>query len=284
MSQNVTVSTTISPAQLPALQALVSGGSISTAAKEAGVARETVSRWVHHDPIFLAELQNVRAELALQTRCALEALGIQAIGVLADAVQDQFVKPWRLRAACAVLKMVGADRAETMRSTTAEEDHVRFQEREAELLERQGKLKASEVNHSRSIDIEFAVDCEAAIIAPVPTQADVTEPGGSREVMEQAPATTEQAASVTVASAACEPVNGSLDGGDGLREAVLDRFRQSVADRVRQADGAPVRPVTMAPGAADRRSRHGESIARIIERINEIQTAPIPRSSRRRHK
>jgi hypothetical protein len=75
MSQNVTLST-ISPAQLPALQALVSGGSITTAAKEAGVARETVSRWVHRDPVFLAELQNVRAELAIQTRCTLEALGM----------------------------------------------------------------------------------------------------------------------------------------------------------------------------------------------------------------
>src|SRR3954447_8329206 len=132
MSQNVTLSTTISPAQWLALQALVGGGSVTKAAEQAGVARETVSRWVHHDPVFLAELQNVRAGLAIQTRCALEALGMQAVGVLASAVQDQFVKPWRLRAACAVLKMVGADRAETLPSTTAEEVHVRFQEREAE--------------------------------------------------------------------------------------------------------------------------------------------------------
>ena len=80
MSQNVTLSTTFSPAQWLALQALVSGGSITTAASEAGVARETVSRWVHHDPVFLAEVQNVRAELAIQTRCALEALGMQAVG------------------------------------------------------------------------------------------------------------------------------------------------------------------------------------------------------------
>src|SRR6516164_5092648 len=156
MSQNVTVSTTISPAQWLALQALVSGGSITNAAKEAGVARETVSRWVHHDPVFLAQLQNVRAELALQTRCALEALGMQAVGVLASAVQDQFVKPWRFKAACAVLKMIGAHRAATMPSTTAEEVHIRFQERDAELFERQGKLKANEVKHSRSMDNEVA--------------------------------------------------------------------------------------------------------------------------------
>jgi hypothetical protein len=280
MSQNVTLSTTISPAQWLGLQALVSGGSVTKAANEAGVARETVSRWVHHDPVFLAEVQNVRAELAIQTRCALEALGMQAVGVLANAVQDQFVKPWRLKAACAVLKMIGAHRAETMPATTAEEVHVRFQEREAELLERQGKLKASEVSHSRSIEV--ADDYDAAIAAPVTMEAHGTERDGSGEVREQATETTERAASVAVASAAHEPVDDSLDEGGGLREVVIKRFLQSVSDRVSQPDGAAVRPMTMAPGPADRRSRQSESVTRIIERINEVQTAPIPRGCRRR--
>ena len=207
---------------------------------------------------------------------------MQAVGVLVDAVQNQFVKPWRLKAACAVLKMVGADRAETMPATTAQEVHVRFQEREAELRECQGKLKASEVNHSRSIEV--ADDCEAAIAAPVPTEAQGTEAGGSGEVMEQATETTQHAASVAVASAAHEPVDDSLDGGGKVREAVIKRFRQSVSDRVSQPDGAAVRPMTIAPGPADRRSRQGESLTRIIERISEIQSAPIPRSCRRRHK
>ena len=62
MSQNVTLSTMISPAQWLAMEALVSGGSITKAATEAGVARETVSRWVHHDPVFLAQLHNVQSE------------------------------------------------------------------------------------------------------------------------------------------------------------------------------------------------------------------------------
>jgi hypothetical protein len=168
-----------------------------------------------------------------------------------------------------------------MPSTTAEEVHVRFQEREAELLERQGKLKACEVNHSRSIEV--ADDCEAAITAPVPTEAHGTEAGGSGEVREQTTETTQPAASVAVSSAADEPLDDSLDGGGGgLREVVIKRFRQSVSDRVSQPDGAAVRPMTMAPGPADRRSRQSESIVQIIERINEIQTAPIPRSFRRR--
>jgi hypothetical protein len=282
MSQNVTLSTTISPVQALALEALVSGGSITKAAKMAGVARETVSRWVHHDPVFLAELRNVRAELAIQTRCALEALGMQAVGVLVNAVQNQFVKPWRLKAACAVLKMVGADRAETLPSTTAEEVRVRFQEREAELQRRQGKVKASEVNHGRSIEV--ANDSEAAIAAPVPTEAEGTEPGGSGEVMDQATETTQQAASVAVSLAAREPVDESLDGDGGIREDVIKRFLQSVSDRVSQPGGVAVRPMTIAPSPADRRSRQDESPTRIIERISEVQSAPIPRSRRRHHK
>ncbi len=142
MSQNVTLSTMISPAQALALGALVSGGSITKAAKEAGVARETVSRWVHHDPVFLAELQNVRSELALQTRCALEALGMRAVAVLADAI-----------------------------------------------------------------------------------------------------------------------------------------FK-SVDDRVKQADRVAVLPITVEPCPADQRSRRGESVTQIIERIRDIQSQPIPRSCR----
>jgi hypothetical protein len=45
MSQNLTLSTTISPAQVLALGVLVSGESITKASKEAGVAREAVWRW-----------------------------------------------------------------------------------------------------------------------------------------------------------------------------------------------------------------------------------------------
>ena len=199
MSQNVTLSTTISPAQSLALDALVSGGTITKAAKEAGVARETVSRWVHHDPAFLAELQNIRAEMAIQTRCALESLGMRAVGVLSDAIQNEFVKPWRLKAACAVLKMIGADRAETMASTTAEEVHVRLQEREAELQERQGKLGASEAMNGRSIEV--ADNSETAS----PCRAEPVRPRRKRARLHRV-------------SSPQQPVDDTLDDGDRLRE------------------------------------------------------------------
>jgi hypothetical protein len=143
-----------------------------------------------------------------------------------------------------------------MPATTAQEVHVRLQEREAEFGERHGKLKASDVNHSRSTEV--ADDCEAAIAAAVPMEAHRTDAGGGGEVMEQATETTEQGESVAVASAVHEPVDDTRDGGGKDREAVIKRFRQSVSDRVSQPDRAAVRPVTIATGPADRRSRQGE--------------------------
>jgi hypothetical protein len=149
------------------------------------------------------------------------------------------------------------------------------------LLERQGKLKASEVNHTRSTEV--ADDCEAAIAAPVPTEAHGTEADGTGEVREQATETTQHAASVVVASTAHEPVDDTLDEGGKVREAVIKRFRQSVSDRVSQPGGVAVRPMTIAPEPADRRPRQSESLTQIIELVSEIQSAPIPRNFRRRH-
>jgi hypothetical protein len=253
MSQNVTVLTTISPAHWLALQALVSGGSVTQAAKEAGVARETVSRWIHHDPVFIAEMQNARDELASQTRCALEALGMRAVGVLADAVQNQFVKPWRLRAACAVLKMIGADRAEGMPMTTAEEVQVALQEREAEWQERQRKLKASEVDHVRSIDV--ADDSEASVAAPVPTENQSAQPSEDGDVVEPAPASTEQAASPAVSSTAHDPAEGKFYTVEEAREELINSFRRRVEERVKNQDRVSARPILIAPCPADARHR-----------------------------
>jgi hypothetical protein len=64
MSQKVTLSAIISPPQWLAVLSLASETSITKVAEKAGVARETVSRWVHRDPDFVAELQNTRAEIA----------------------------------------------------------------------------------------------------------------------------------------------------------------------------------------------------------------------------
>jgi hypothetical protein len=238
MSQKVTIQT-ISPAQSVALRFLVSGGSVTKAAQQAGVARETVSRWLHHDPVFIAEMHNARAELASQTRCALEALGMQAVGVLVSAVQNEFVKPWRLKAACAVLKMIGADRAETMRRTTAEEIQVWLQERDAELDERRGKLKPSEVSHTRPVEVPD--EAGTAVVAPVPTETPSAPPCGSGDVTEPVLAATGQAASPAA------PADGKLGPIDKTYEDVISQFLKCAGDGVNQHDSLSARRITIVP-------------------------------------
>jgi hypothetical protein len=247
MSHNVTVST-ISPAQSRALGVLVSGGSVTKAAQQAGVARETVSRWLHHDPVFIAEMHNARAELASQTRCALEALGMQAVGVLVSAVGNEFVKPWRLKAACAVLKMIGADRAETMRRTTAEEMQIWLQEREAELDERRGKLRAADVNPTRPV--EAPDDSGAAVAAPEPNENPSAQPRGSGDVTEPAPKPA-QAPALTADTVTAEQLaDGTLPGIEKVREEVINRFRKSVEGLVKYQERVLARPITIAPAPA----------------------------------
>jgi hypothetical protein len=247
MSQNVTLQT-ISPAQSSALRFLVSGGSVTNSALQAGVARETVSRWLHHDPVFIAEMQNARAELASQTRCALEALGMQAVGVLVSAVQGEFVKPWRLKAACAVLKMIGADRAQTMPRTTAEEVELWLQERDAELDERRGKLKAGEVNHAPSVDV--LDDSGAAVAARLPIENPSPETCASGDVTQPAPAATQQAAS-PAAPASHHPADGKLGRIDKTDEDVISQFLKCVGERVNQQDRFSGAPITIVPRPVD---------------------------------
>ncbi len=184
MSQNVTLPTPISPSQSLAVAALVNGSTVTQAAEKAGVARETVSRWVHRDPAFIAELQNTRAEIAAGTRCALEALGVQAIATLADALRNSYMQPTRLRAACAVLKLLGADRAETMAPTTAREVDLRLRQRAEELRKSERDLDASQAIESRCIDDDTVAD--GGTVTPDAGEAvegrciDVTNDPGAR--------------------------------------------------------------------------------------------------------
>jgi hypothetical protein len=175
MSQNVTLSAKISPAQSLAVAALASGATVTEAAERAGVARETVSRWVHGDPDFIAELQNTRAEMSAQLRCALETLGKRSIVVLREAVQNSFTPATKLKAACAVLKLLGADRAETIPPTTAEEVRLKLLERDHELRKRQSRLETSEHIIARSIDVTQAA--EAALAA---TRTGKGSPSGTK--------------------------------------------------------------------------------------------------------
>jgi hypothetical protein len=120
-SQNVTVLEELSPDQTKAMAVLLRGGSQSEAAAETGIARETVSRWLHRDPLFIAAYQNTRAELASQIRIELASLGRDAVGAIRETLSQTTDPALRFRAACKVLSFLVGDRPEGIKPTTADD-------------------------------------------------------------------------------------------------------------------------------------------------------------------
>jgi hypothetical protein len=120
-SQNATFSEELSPDQTKAMAVLLRGGTQSEAAAEAGVARETVSRWLHRDPLFMSAYQNTRAELASQVRIELASLGRDAVGAIRETLSQTTDPALRFRAACKVLSFLVGDRPEAIKPTTADD-------------------------------------------------------------------------------------------------------------------------------------------------------------------
>lgn len=78
---------TLSEPQLAALDVLADGGTVSEAARAAGVARQTASGWRHHHPTFIAALNGrMRDELA-RTHTGLLKLAPRALEVLAGDLE-----------------------------------------------------------------------------------------------------------------------------------------------------------------------------------------------------
>lgn len=130
----------ISSTQSVAIAALVSGSTVTESAEKAGVSRESVSRWVHHDAAFIAEVQNRRAELTAAVRCELATLGKQAVGVVREALTCESDLPTRYKAAIGVLKMLGVDSVAIAQPTTAREVSVKLRDREQELNQEEDML------------------------------------------------------------------------------------------------------------------------------------------------
>jgi hypothetical protein len=105
-----------------AVEALVTGSSVTEAAAAAGVARQTVHRWLAGDPAFVAALNAAKQEHLGRVRGELRGLATDAVAVLREfLVTDARSTPRALRfkAALAVLKMVGADAPEPPGPTDA---------------------------------------------------------------------------------------------------------------------------------------------------------------------
>ena len=87
---------------------LLAGKKQRDAAESAGVAEETVSRWMHGDALFVATLNARRQDLWQATAERLLGLGGKAAATL-EGLLDSESESTRLQAAKAVLKAQGLD-------------------------------------------------------------------------------------------------------------------------------------------------------------------------------
>jgi hypothetical protein len=108
------------PVQTRALSALLAGQSVTDAASAVGVSRETLHRWLP-DPGFVAAYNAGKNELLDAARAELRALTGASVArlrtILTDPNLPPTTLPTQLRAATAVLGMVGAARPEDIGAT-----------------------------------------------------------------------------------------------------------------------------------------------------------------------
>jgi hypothetical protein len=73
--------------QLKAVTALAAGATHQAAADLAGVHRVTVTRWANHHPAFIAELNQLRSDLAQEARAAVARTTRTALDVVSGAIE-----------------------------------------------------------------------------------------------------------------------------------------------------------------------------------------------------
>ena len=88
-----------------ALSVLLTGGSDAEAAKAAGCRRETVCRWRHGDPVFIAAYNRRRQELWRSSEDGLRSLLPDAIDAVRDCLKATSPTT-RLRAASLLLRTI----------------------------------------------------------------------------------------------------------------------------------------------------------------------------------
>ena len=103
MSHKVTPGSVLTRKQARAVETLLLTGEVAAAAREAGVARETLQRWLKQ-PVFLEAVREAEASALDDLSRMLVRLGRTAIGTLAKAMGDNATPAaTRVRAADAAL-------------------------------------------------------------------------------------------------------------------------------------------------------------------------------------
>lgn len=107
MSQN---ENELTPQQTLAIPHLLHGRSITETADLIGVARQTVSRWLHNDPAFIAAYNAERLAVIEATRSRIINLATVALDVLEGILKDEFCDySDKLKAAGLVAKLLPLD-------------------------------------------------------------------------------------------------------------------------------------------------------------------------------
>jgi hypothetical protein len=104
LSREVTSEAELSPEQVLALTALLEGKTNAEAAQRAGVARETVSRWLARDAAFVACYKNRKAEIMRKAASELSSLVHDAVGAMRELVTQKNDPGIRLKAALRILE------------------------------------------------------------------------------------------------------------------------------------------------------------------------------------
>lgn len=108
--RNATPLASIAPEQDRAISALLSGSTVTAAAKEAKVDRATVHRWMSEDPAFIAAYNSYRIEMGDAVRQQLRFLAAESVKTIRDILADKSAPAAvRLKAATDVLGMVSGD-------------------------------------------------------------------------------------------------------------------------------------------------------------------------------
>jgi len=113
-----------------ALQALLEGKTVTRAAEAAGVARQTVSRWLHEDETFVAEFNRRRAEIWDAGKLKMIQLIEAAVAALERALQSEN-EGIRLRAAQWILDRTLGNLSPPMKLTDPEEIRKRREQQKA---------------------------------------------------------------------------------------------------------------------------------------------------------
>ena len=121
MSRNATpADTPLRPDQLTVLELLIAGESITNAAKQAGISRESIHRWLRDDFEFQAAFNQMKRDLQ-------EAVGAHILATSRRAAEavDQAVAAGDVRAALQVLRGTGMLSGDRTRVGSEDPTHLK---------------------------------------------------------------------------------------------------------------------------------------------------------------